>query len=222
MQEVVLPLCAAAGVAAALVLGRIRGGATPKPRTESDHLESERSILLKSISKLEKDSGYTAERDALLPAYKNRLAEIKAALAGKAHQGTAVPTKKEGSSGLPGTASGAAVGIADTAGSVAASQEGGAEPGTTSVPESAAKPTAEYPKTGGLVPDGRSDAPAVTSQDAEPHPALPKTGIDEGEEPRVGLGTDGGDGPDSDEDDLEKIKGDIARAISKLERAEAE
>ena len=220
MQEVVLPLCAAAGVAAALVLGRIRGGATPKPRTESDHLESERNILLKSISKLEKDSGYAAERDALLPAYKNRLAEIKAALAGKAHQGTAVPAKKEGGGGLSGAASGAAVGVADTAGSVAASQEGDAESGITSVPESAAKPATEYPKTDGLVPDGRSDAPAVTSQDAEPHPAPPKTGVDEGEEPRVGPGTDDGDG--SDEDDLEKIKGDIARAISKLERAETE
>ena len=326
MQEVILPLCAAAGVAAALALGRMRGGAPPKPRTESDHLESERRILLKSISRLEKDPGYAAERDALLPAYKNRLAEIKAALAGKAHQGTAVPIEKEEDGGLPGTvgtpeaangatvgvadtsgsamvsqkegtepritsvpdsaakpadpesggvlpeaangatvgvadtsgsamvsqkegtepritsvpdsaakpadpesggvlpeaANGATVGVADTSGSATVSQKEGTEPRITSVPDSAAKPAAEYPKTGELAPDGRPDAPTTTSQDAEPHPALPKTDIDEGREPRDGSGPEGGDGPDSDEDDLEKIKGDIARAISKLERAETE
>ena len=535
MQEVILPLCAAAGVAAALVLGRMRGGAPPKSLTESDHLESERSILLKSISKLEKDPGYAAERDALLPAYKNRLAEIQAALAAKAHQGTAVPAGERGG-GLPGTkvdgdggavgvavpdaagsaaaglkvddGDGGAVGVAvpdaagsaaaglkvddggpgtasvrdgaagtvddggpgtasvrdgaagtvevepeaggglpgtkvdgdggdgavgvavpDAAGSAAASRkvvdddvgpgtasvrdgaarqvepeaggglpgtkvdgdggdgavgvavpdaagsaaaslkvddgdggdgavgvavpdaagsaaaslkvvdddvgpgtasvrDGAARqvepeaggglpgtkvdgdggdgavgvavpdaagsaaasrkvvdddvgagtasvrdgaagtvevepggglpgtkvdgdggdgavgvavpdvagsaaasrkvvdddvgPGTASVRDGAARPTAEHPKTDRLAPEGRPDAPTATSQDAEPHPTPPKDDIVGGGEPKVESGPDGGDGPDSDEDDLEKIKGDIARAISKLERAESE
>ena len=84
MQEVVLVVCAVAGVATAMLLRRRGGRGYPGPYTEKDRLSSERDILLKSISKLEEDPGYAAERKALLPSYKSRLREIEAALAGEA------------------------------------------------------------------------------------------------------------------------------------------
>ncbi len=92
MQEVVLVVCAVAGVATAMLLRRRNGRGSPGPYTEKDRLSSERDILLKSISKLEEDPGYAAERKALLPSYRNRLREIEAALAGEARPKSA---KKE-------------------------------------------------------------------------------------------------------------------------------
>ena len=109
MQEVVLVVCAVAGVATAMLLRRRSGRGSPGPYTEKDRLSSERDILLKSISKLEEDPSYAAERKALLPSYKSRLREIEAALAGDARPKSArkedvVPTGAVAAGSLPDAA----------------------------------------------------------------------------------------------------------------------
>ena len=147
MQEVVLVVCAVAGVAAAMLLRRRSGRGSSGSYTEKDRLASERDMLLKSISKLEEDPGYAAERNALLPSYKSRLREIEAAMAGEARP------KSAGKAGA--AASGATAGslpdVADPA--KVATKEAEAVPEST-----VASDTPEDARDGAVVEDVKAEA----------------------------------------------------------------
>lgn len=75
MQESLIVLCGVAGVAAAALIRRGR-------RTAGSALRSERNVLGRAVSLLERDPAYASERQELLPGYQARLKEMEQAIAG--------------------------------------------------------------------------------------------------------------------------------------------
>ena len=75
MQEILIVLCGVAGVAAAALIRRGR-------RTAGSALRSERNVLGRAVSLLERDPAYASERQELLPGYQARLKEMEQAIAG--------------------------------------------------------------------------------------------------------------------------------------------
>ena len=76
IDAIVVALCGVAGVAAAALARRAR-------KAGNSALDSERRVLEKSISLLEHDPAYEAERKTLLSGYKNRLKDIRRAVDGR-------------------------------------------------------------------------------------------------------------------------------------------
>ena len=72
MQEIIVAFCGVAGVAAAALIRRARN--SPE--------RSKRRLLERGIDLLERDPAYEAERDILLPAYKERLKSLGRPAAG--------------------------------------------------------------------------------------------------------------------------------------------
>lgn len=75
MQEILIVLCGVAGVAAAALIRRGR-------RTAGSALRSERNVLGRAVSLLERDPAYASERQELLPGYQARLKEVEQTIAG--------------------------------------------------------------------------------------------------------------------------------------------
>ncbi|MBI1657194.1 MAG: hypothetical protein IS632_00225 [Thaumarchaeota archaeon] len=75
MQEILIVLCGVAGVAAAALIRRGR-------RAAGSALRSERNVLKRTVSLLERDPAYASERQELLPGYQARLKEVEQAIAG--------------------------------------------------------------------------------------------------------------------------------------------
>jgi hypothetical protein len=73
MQEILIVLCGVAGVASAALIRR-------GMKSRRSALRSERNILKRSVSLLERDSSYAAERQELLPGYRTRLKKVEQAI----------------------------------------------------------------------------------------------------------------------------------------------
>ena len=151
MQEILIVLCGVAGVAAAALIRRGR-------RAAGSALRSERNVLGRAVSLLERDPTYASERQELLPGYQARLKEVERAIAKGGRtpdSGTTIPRGEQDA-------------VADAPGNAGqdVDAEGAGEPGADAVPapatqaevaEIAAVPdSAEPPES-----KGESDADAV-------------------------------------------------------------
>ena len=180
MQEILIVLCGVAGVAAAALIRRGR-------RAAGSALRSERNVLGKAVSLLERDPAYASERQELLPGYQARLKEVERAIAKgdrTPDSGTTIPGGEQdavadapGRAGVDGDAEGAGEPGADGAVPAPATQAGVAEVATAPVVSDSAEP----PES-----SGESDVDAVlapaTQTEVTEVAAIP----DSGEPPDVG------------------------------------
>ena len=144
MQEIAIALCGVAGVAAAALVRRAR-------KAKRSALDSERRVLESSISLLEHDPAYDAERKALLPGYRSRLKDIRQAMDGKG----ATPVSESG-----------AVDLADDAGGASDASGMAKDPGTPAVAGSRdPQPDVEPTRHAEAAPDPpQTEAPQAPSK----------------------------------------------------------
>ena len=160
MQEILIVLCGVAGVAAAALIRRGR-------RAAGSALRSERNVLGRAVSLLERDPAYASERQELLPGYQARLKEVERAIAKSGRtpdSGTTIPEGEQdavadapGRAGVDGDAEGAGEPGADGAVPAPATQ---AE--VAVVPDSGKPPDVEGESDADVVP-----APATQAEVAE-------------------------------------------------------
>ena len=155
MQEILIVLCGVAGVAAAALIRRGR-------RAAGSALRSERNVLGRAVSLLERDPAYASERQELLPGYQARLKEVERAIAKGGRtpdSGTTIPRGEQDA-------------VADAPGNAGqdVDAEGAGEPGADAVPAPATQ--AEVAEIA-AVPDSAepSDVEIESDADAVPAPA---------------------------------------------------
>lgn len=143
MQEIAIALCGVAGVAAAALVRRAR-------KAKRSALDSERRVLESSISLLEHDPAYDAERKALLPGYRSRLKDIRQAMDGKG----ATPVSESG-----------AVDLADDAGGASDASGMAKDPGTPAVAGARdPQPDVEPPTAEAAPEPPQTEAPQAPSE----------------------------------------------------------
>ena len=175
MQEILIVLCGVAGVAAAALIRRGR-------RAAGSALRSERNVLERTVSLLERDPTYASERQELLHTYRARLKEVEQAIAksGRMSYSASAPREQDAVvddpnapeyAGLDGDAEVAGDAGESGAAPVAAPAihtEAAAVPGTPDVPEP--------PEAGGesgadsMVPAIHTEAAAVPGTPDVPEP----------------------------------------------------
>ena len=153
MQEIAIALCGVAGVAAAALVRRAR-------KAKRSALDSERRVLESSISLLEHDPAYDAERKALLPGYRSRLKDIRQAMDGKG----ATPVSESG-----------AVDLADDAGGASDASGMAKDPGTPAVAGSRDPQPDVEPPTAEAAPEPPQTEPPQAPSEGHTEPMVETT-----------------------------------------------